>query len=539
MHPLRSKNAVSLNSFQLTRRDAVCMILAAIATPSIGCRGGASRSSGGSTTAPIMEDSRPQYHLTPPSEWINDPQRPLWFNNQWNLWVLWNGDYPTGNGTAWRRYTSTDLVTWKDKGISIPKYTTIYGDCWTGSALVDSANTTGYGAGAVIALMTMPCDRLGGQSTGLWYSNDGGASFQFGSIVQANPLAGNTSIADPVFRDPCVFWHTDSRRWIMSLAEVGKLSIYSSSDLRTWKYESAIIRSDLGTMECPHLFQLHLYHADGTKNGDKWVLLCGANGASSGFTTGTYYWVGEFDGSTFTPDSADGRWLDGGPDFYATTVFADGTADDPLAHAYAIAWMNNWNYAKLMRTNGYFGQLSIVRRLTLQMVQGVPILLSVPLAAQNTVFRTSVSGTNQTISDATAYNWPSGASAASCRIDCTLSPVNGAWPKGVYLSVRGGDGYFTQVGFDPGASTAFLKRDTCGPQVTTNSSWLNKYSVPCTFGSSVSVSVFVDVGSIEVYLNEGEVSLSGLITAPVDAISPNLTASGGSVAVSNVSIRVA
>ena len=63
-------------------------------------------------------------------------------------------------------------------------------------------------------------------------------------------------------------------------------------------------RTDLGTLECPHLFPLHLYNPDGTTTEDKWVLLCGANGTSQGFTTGTAYWVGTFDGITFTPDTS-------------------------------------------------------------------------------------------------------------------------------------------------------------------------------------------------------------------------------------------
>jgi len=79
---------------------------------------------------PTPTQARPAYHLTPASGWINDPVRPLWMGGIWNLWVLWNTDFPTGNGTAWRRYTSSDLVNWTDQGVSIPKYTTAYGDVW-------------------------------------------------------------------------------------------------------------------------------------------------------------------------------------------------------------------------------------------------------------------------------------------------------------------------------------------------------------------------------------------------------------------------
>jgi levanbiose-producing levanase len=537
------KEANTMIERRLTRRSALGMIVAAAYGPFhlSGCGGSSSNTSGGGTTTPPPPSvsSRPLYHLAPATEWINDPQRPLWINNSWNLWVLWNADYPSGNGTAWRRYTSLDLVNWADQGISIPKYTTAYGDVWTGSTVVDTNNSAGYGASAVIALMTMPCTTLGGQGTGLWYSTNGGASFQFGAIVQTNPLAGNTTISDLVFRDPSVFWYAPTKSWVMSLAEIGKLSIYTSSDLTHWTFQSAMSRTDLGTMECPHLFQLHLYNADGTTTEDKWILLCGANGTSSGFTTGTAYWVGGFDGSAFMPDSTTPKWLDGGPDFYATTVFADASASDPLDYAFAIAWENNWDYAAEVPTVGYWGQLSIMRELKLQTVNGSSVLIHTPIVAQNTVFTATAQGTNQTISDSASYNWPSVSNGATCRIDFTLSPNNGAWPTSISLSVRGGDGYLTQIGFAPGAGSVSLNRAKSGPVVVADGVWEGTYKVICDFFGPVAVSVFIDTGSVEVFLNSGAAVMSCLITAPADATTLNLVASGGGAQVSQLIVRQA
>ena len=479
----------------------------------------------------------PAFHISPPYGFINDPQRPLWSNGVWNLWLLWNGDYPSGGGTAWRRYTSSDLIHWSDQGVSIPKYTTPYGDVWTGSTVIDFNNSAGHGSNAVIALMTMPCDNTNGtsgqnQSNAMWYSTDGGVSFNFDSIVLPNYPGGNTA-----FRDPCVFWHAPSGQWILSLAEPGKLSIYASSDLRQWSYKSGMLRNDIGQMECPNLFQLHLYDANGSQVGDKWVLLCGGDGSSVGFTRGTHYWVGNFDGTTFTPDDWNGQWLDGGPDCYAATVFQDPNASDPLSFAYAIAWENNWEYAQNLPSAGISGQLSIVRKLRLQMVNNTAILFNMPVSNQNSVFGNSVSGSDQTISDAVPYSWPGWSNRAACRVDFTLSPVGGGWPGAIYLSVRGGSGYFTQIGFEPGSSNAFLKRDLCGPAPVGNAAWNANRNVPCDFGSPVAVSVLVDASSVEVFLNGGRVAISGQITAPMDATGLNLTTSEGSAFISNLSIR--
>lgn len=526
-----------MNETCMSRRAALAMIAGAMPATLFlhGCSS-SSGSGGSNPPPPTPTQARPAYHLTPASGWINDPVRPLWTGGIWNLWVLWNTDFPTGNGTAWRRYTSSDLVNWTDQGVSIPKYTTAYGDVWGGSSVVDTNNTAGYGAGAVIALMTMPCNSLGGQGSGLWYSTNAGQSFQFGSIVQTNPLAGNTAIADLVFRDPCIFWHAPKSRWVMSIAEVGKLSVYSSADLKNWVYESAMARTDLGTLECPHLFPLHLYNPDGTAIEDKWVLLCGANGTSQGFTTGTAYWVGTFDGITFTPDTSMPQWLDAGPDFYATTVFADANAPDSLAYAFAIAWENNWDYATAMPTSGYFGQLSIVRQLRLQTVNGNPVLLSTPIAGQNAAYRSTVPGTDQTISDTVPYNWPAGLSSYSGRIDFMLSPVNGSWAGEIDLTVRSGDNDLTRVGFKPAGKIVFLDRSKCGSPPKSDTAWNAQRQASCDFGAPLTVSVFIDAGSVEVFINDG-LALSGLITTPTDATGLSLTTSGGNAGISKLVVR--
>jgi levanbiose-producing levanase len=370
----------------------------------------------------------------------------------------------------------------------------------------------------------------------LWYSTDGGATFQFDAIVQKNPLAGNTTISDLVFRDPCVFWHAPSSRWIMSLAEIGKISIYSSVDLKNWVYQSAMVRSDLGTLECPHLFQLHVYNADASTAGDKWVLLCGANGTTQGFTTGTAYWVGGFDGTAFTPDSSTPQWLDMGPDFYATTVFADANASDPLTYTFAIAWENNWDYAKVLPTSGYMGQLSIVRQLRLEVVNGSTVLLNMPVAAQDNVFQATVGGTNQTISDSAPYKWPVWSNNYSSRIDFTISPVSGTWPSAINLSVRSGNGYATVLSFKPSANLVVLNRSNCGPAPVSDAVWNGQRQASVDFSNVVSVSLYLDANSIEVFLNGGT-ALSGLIMAPSDATGLSLSASGGSAVISNLTIK--
>jgi levanase len=294
--------------------------------------------------------------------------------------------------------------------------------------------------------------------------------------------------------------------------------------------------AQLGTLECPNLFPLHLHDPDGKIAGNKWVLLCGANGATKGFTTGTHYWVGVFDGHTFQPDEGAGRWLDGGPDFYAATAFSENSAD-ALKRTFVIAWMNNWNYADAVQQKGYIGQLSLVRELHLQLMNGTAILQNRPVESVRSLSGAYIIGKQQIISDKHDYDWPTGAAQTCCWIDLTMSAVSGSWPESLSLLLRGGDGYSTQLGFRPVSGVAFLDREQCGPIPKEGDAWKARRSVPCNYSKSVSVTIFLDVGSIEVFLNNGESTISALLTAPVDATALRLTATGGQVSISKVKIK--
>lgn len=488
------------------------------------------------STAQASTDTRARYHVTASDGgWINDPQRPIRTVDGWTLWALYNPTYPDG-GTSWRRWTSTDLVTWQDRGVAIPRGTTRYGDVWSGSTVRDSANTAGFGAGAIIALATMPADNAAGQnqSCALWYSLDEGASFNFHAIVLPN-YPGNKP-----FRDPTVFWHDVTRRWIMTLSEEGKIGIYASLNLKEWRYAGGFVSSIVGAvMECSHLFRLHLFEADGTTTTDKWVLMVGGNGTAQGFTVGTYYWTGTFDGTNFIADAGAGQWLDQGADYYAAVAWIDPQATDPLASAYTIGWMNNWDYAnQLVSGAGYRGQLSVVRRLTLQRIGGSPRLCSAVLPGQNTVFPHATTGTDQVITEGADYVWPTGTGIVAGRIDLKLTRIGTSWPTGAWLSVRGGGGYFTQIGFQLRDNIIFLKRDTSGPNAPSSDAWQKNRSATCDFTrDSVTVSVLSDTGSIEVFVNGDAATLSELITAPTSSTELHLNTAGGSVRLSDVSVR--
>jgi levanbiose-producing levanase len=74
---------------------------------------------------------------------------------------------------GWHHVTTTDNVVFTDAGTAIPLSSRF--PVWTGSSVVDTNNTAGFGAGAIVALATQPTDGDAfKQEQYLWYSTDGG-----------------------------------------------------------------------------------------------------------------------------------------------------------------------------------------------------------------------------------------------------------------------------------------------------------------------------------------------------------------------------
>ncbi|MFC8450375.1 glycoside hydrolase family 32 protein [Kitasatospora sp. NPDC057223] len=315
--------------------------------------------------AAAADSRRSVYHFTVPDHWKNDPQRPVWSNGAFHYYYLYNADYGQAIGTAWRQATSTDNVAFHDQGVAAPKQTNANYDLWSGSAVVDTDGTAGFGAGAVVMMVTQMdhptpaqiADASGPQAQFLWYSTDGGRNFRPYGDTPVLPNGGRKD-----FRDPKLVWDSARHRWVALLAEGTRISFWTSPDLKNWTWGSQYTNSGLGTLECPDLFQLRA--DDGTLH---WVMGASANGYLIGDPNTYAYWTGSFDGTAFTPDTAAPQWLDHGFDWYAGVTWEDPAA--PLDRRYATAWLNNWTYPYTTPTwaaDGFNGTDAITRELTLK-----------------------------------------------------------------------------------------------------------------------------------------------------------------------------
>ncbi len=304
------------------------------------------------------EHFRPLYHHTPLYGWMNDPNGMFYKDGVWHLYYQFNPYGSMWENMTWGHSTSRDLIHWDAQPLAIES--DWLGAVFSGSAIVDKNNTTGFGRNAVVAMYT---SAGAAQTQSIAYSADGGQTF--------TKYAGNPVITfnAPDFRDPKVFWHEQSAKWLVVLAVGQEVQFYSSKDLKEWKYESSFGReygNHDGVWECPDMLCF----------GEKWVLLLNINPGGPFGGSATQYFVGRFDGHTFTceDEPSETKWMDYGKDHYATVTFHNA----PEGRIVALPWMSNWQYANQVPTLQFRSANGLPRDLGIKATSSETILTSIP-----------------------------------------------------------------------------------------------------------------------------------------------------------------
>lgn len=282
---------------------------------------------------------RPVYHHTPQYGWMNDPNGMFYKDGRWHMCYQFGPYGSTWNNMTWGHSSSSDLINWEHHAPVL--HPDGLGAIFSGCAVVDKDNTAGFGRDAIIAVYT---SAGASQMQSLAYSTDGGMTF--------TPFAGNPIITSmKECRDPHIFRHEPSGKWIMTLACAldHQIWIYSSTDLKNWTKESEFGGYGCrdGVWECPDLMELPVRGSDEKR----WVLVCNINPGGIYGGSATQYFVGSFDGKTFKCDSdpAVTKWMDYGKDHYAAVSWNNA----PEGRHTMIAWMSNWQYAAIVPTQQY------------------------------------------------------------------------------------------------------------------------------------------------------------------------------------------
>ena len=273
------------------------------------------------------ESLRPQFHFSSKRGWLNDPNGLVYYDGEWHLFYQhnpYNWDHSRNDyNKTWGHAVSTDLVHWEElPGVIHPDH---LGTIYSGSAVVDHNNTTGFQTGKekpIVAVYTSAGGRSPWSegkpfSQSIAYSNDRGRTF---TIYEGNPVLPNIEYVN---RDPKAIWHEPTNQWVIVVHFDGRaMAFFTSKDLKKWEFQNESEFESKAMHDCPELFQLAV---DGDKSNKKWVIYGGS----------AAYYLGEFDGKGFKPETGPTRFNYGNC-FYASQTFSNVPEKD--GRRVQIAW---------------------------------------------------------------------------------------------------------------------------------------------------------------------------------------------------------
>lgn len=428
----------------------------------------------------------------------------------------------------WGHATSQDLYHWINQPIALYAINAS-SYIFSGSAVVDVNNTSGFfpnqdnGVVAIFTIATYAPIML--ESQGLAYSFDGGYSF---TMYSGNPVL---DIGSDQFRDPKVVWYKDHWAMVVSYAQEFVIGIFTSPDLKDWTHASNFSRHGiLGLQyECPNLVEVPV---EGTGE-TMWLLQISINpGSPQGGSTSEYF-LGQFDGFTFTPMDSVTHLNDFGKDAYAGQFFSG----LPPTEAVSVAWASNWQYAQVVPTGeleGWRSSMGIPRSVAARKADRIgytatsrPYDLSPVignrLASQSVVnssFAVDFSSvySNAVYLNVSVTNLPPLANITGGTLNFTfLSPISGEYLRAGFLF--SGDNYFF---IDRGGTRGF-----------DNVFFTDKFATNNLFNGSWSMEATFDRSLFETFLDRGLLSSTTVLfpTEPLTLLSLGTSALPAGVAV--------
>lgn len=439
------------------------------------------------------EEHRPQIHFSPKKGWMNDPNGMVYNEGVYHLFFQYYPDSTVWGPMHWGHATSKDLIHWKEQPVAI--YPDSIGYIFSGSAVLDKNNTSGFGKDGIVPLVAIftqhdPVGERNGSDTfqtqSIAYSLDNGVTW---TKYKNNPVLKNPGIKD--FRDPKVTWYEEGKKWIMILAVKDHTEIYSSPDLKNWAKQSEFgknMGAHGGVWECPDLFSLN----DGGKK--VWVMMVSINPGGPNGGSGTQYFVGDFDGKTFSTKDTAIKWIDYGPDDYAGVTWSN-TSNQKIF----LGWMSNWEYAQVVPTTKWRSATTVARDLTLKNINGSYYIASAPVVTIN-----DITLSKETVSKKEDNTFEYNTDAPSILkftvpkaedFECTFS--NNSNQK---LSIK----------FDKANQRFYLDRSLAGSN-NFNQHFSNVSAAPrISNADSIEITFIIDASSIELFADGGLTTMTQL-----------------------------
>lgn len=450
---------------------------------------------------------------------MNDPNGLFYLDGIYHLYYQYNPSGAQWGNMGWGHAISRDLSHWTEQEVAI--VATSERMAFSGTVVVDHANAAGFAEPGcsvppVLAFYTAFDPVTNIQSQHLAFSLDGGYRF---SDYPGNPVL---DIGSTEFRDPKVFWHASTGRWVMLVVAALQQQVwfYTSPDLKQWDKVSAFgpAGSANGNIwEVPELFELPV---DGDPLRTRWVLIVSVNRGSLWGGSGVQYFTGHFDGqqfvadvcgspaSEFGPDAA--VWADHGRDFYAPICFAN----LPDGRCVWMGWINNWEYSAQVPTDPWRGQMSVPRELALVSTRHGLRLRQWPVrelrewVEQATLVFEGTASAQEIAERLTNARIGNHALRISLRV-----PLNEL--KGEFgLKVFADEVSCVTLGFDADAQAFFT--DRCSSESRLQAGQERHTAARVCDDSMLTLEVWIDGCVLEVYADGGSVVFTEMVFMPAD-----------------------
>ncbi|NPD91811.1 DUF4980 domain-containing protein [Xylanibacter muris] len=446
------------------------------------------------------ERYRPAFHHTPLYGWMNDPNGMVYKDGVWHLYYQYNPYGSKWQNLSWGHSSSSDLVNWKHHPTAIRPNGLGY--VFSGSSVIDKDNTAGFGNNTIVSLYTSAGTN---QMQSLAWSTDNGETF---NIYPGNPIITLESEA----RDPNMFYNKYTGEWNLLLAHAleHEMLIFTSPDLKEWTLKSAFgkgLGSQEGVWECPDLFELKVRGSDEKK----WMLICSINPGGPFGGSATQYFIGDFDGTTFTPDkdmegNVPTKWMDYGKDHYATVSWSNAPANRRIA----IGWMSNWQYAAEVPTRQFRSANTLPRDIELFKAEDGQVYAASAPSPEVAKLRDKVfikTGRTSVTKKPRTFDLPA-ANDGICEIQMDIAAKKAGK---VTLTLKNDTGDNVVMQYDVAANTVSFDRRNSGitdfsqdfPAVTTAPAFSS--------GNKIGLRIFIDRSSIEMFEKSGKFAMTNLV----------------------------
>ena len=462
---------------------------------------------------------------------MNDPNGMVYYGGEYHLFYQHNPFGDKWGHMSWGHAVSSDLVHWQHLPVALSEAGELR--IYSGSAVVDFANSSGFATSGslLVAIYTGHREQIGTgkpvEDQRLAYSNDRGRTW---NDYPDNPVL---DIGLPDFRDPKVFWHRETQRWIMVvvLPMEKKMRLYASTNLKRWtqlsEFGPAGAWRDPIIWECPDLFPLEI---EGEPGVTKWILIVNINPGGPAGGSGAQYFVGEFDGTQFICDPEHVRdaavWLDHGSDFYAGVTWSNIPESD--GRRILLAWMSNWAYTLDVPTSPWRGAMTIPRSLTLRRTSAGLRLAQKPVEELE-ILRKETALVFSGGSFAAADLWLHQQSNLNELLDVEMIFSDVLPDAPFVINIWTGAAEVTTIAIDPKDGQLAIDRTHSGikefhPAFAASC----RHAAPLRIANgNLKIRFLLDTSSLEVFAQDGEAVLTELIFPSVGKRSIGLSSEGG------------